>query len=91
MKKPLLLSLLAFFSAAAAPGWPVTTGIVASVFAGAPSKVNPGAATGVAPKINAKMVRLNIRITLFLVRAARMGYGPIHRRPYLLGVFPQRA
>ena len=82
---------IAFFNAAAAPGWAETTGIATSGADGAPSKANPGPATGVAPKINATMVRLNIRITLFLVRTARMGYGPIHRRPYLLGVFPQRA
>jgi hypothetical protein len=42
-----------------------------------------------AAKINAKTVRLDIRITLFLVRPARMGYGAIHRRPNLLGVFPE--
>ena len=82
---------IAFFSAAAAPGWAATTGIAASEFAGAPSKANPGAAIGVAPKINARMVRLNIRITLFLVRAAGMGDRAIHRRPHLLGVFPQHA
>src|SRR3984893_17186754 len=79
---------IAFFKAAAAPGWAETTGIAASEAAGAPSKANPGAATGMAPKINAKMVRLDIRITLFLVRPARVGYGAIHRRPDLLGVFP---
>ena len=33
------------------------------------------------------MVRLNIRITLFLVRAAGMGDRAIHRRPHLLGAF----
>src|ERR1700749_4692281 len=35
------------------------------------------------------MVRSNVRIALFLVRAARMGHGPFHRRPNLLGVFPE--
>ena len=82
----------AFFKAATAPaGWPETTGIVVSwVVAGAPSKASSGAATGVAPKINAKMIRSDVRIALFLVRAARMRYGTIHRRPHLLGIFPQR-
>src|ERR1700689_5211418 len=80
---------IAFFRAAAAPGWPETTGIAESWLTGAPSNANTGPATGVAPKINAKMIRSDIRITLFLVRPARMGYGAIHRRPDLLGVFPQ--
>ena len=82
---------IAFFSAAAAPGlgrnhresphpgWPAPR-----------QRRMPGAATGVAPNINAKMIRSDIRITLFLVRPARMGYGAIHRRPDLLGIFPQR-
>src|SRR5438309_2894432 len=65
-------------------------GSVASGFTGAPSNANPGAATGVAPSINASMIRLDVRITLFLVRTARMGYSPIHCRPNLLGIFPQR-
>src|SRR5258706_9395880 len=47
----------------------------------APSNANPWVARGVAPKINARMIRLDIRITLFLVRPARMGHGAIHRRP----------
>src|SRR6195256_5998605 len=81
---------IAFFKAATAPGCPETTGIVASWVAGAPSKANAGAATDVAPKINAKMIRSDIRITLFLMCPARMGYGAIHRRPNLLGIFPQR-
>ena len=81
---------IAFFNAAAAPGWAETTAIAASGADGAPSKANPGPATGVAPKINAKMIRSDIRITLFLVRPARMGYGATHRRSNLLGVFPQR-
>src|SRR3954452_9523932 len=55
-----------------------------------PSNENPGAATVVAPSINARMIRLDVRITLFLVRTARMGYSPVHRRPNLLGIFPQR-
>ena len=45
---------------------------------------------GAAPSINARMIRLDVRITLFLVRTARMGYSPVHRRPNLLGIFPQR-
>src|SRR5471032_2610833 len=81
----------AFFRAPAAPGWAETTGIVASSLTGAPSKANTGAANGVAPNINAKMIRLDVRITLFLVRAARMGHGPIHRGSNLLGILPQRA
>src|ERR1700733_8679892 len=44
-----------------------------------------------APNINAKMIRLDVRITLFLVRAARMGHGPIHCGSNLLGILPQRA
>src|SRR6187399_1636588 len=63
---------------------------VASGFTGAPSNANPGAAIGMAPSINARMIRLDVRITLFLVRTARMGDGPVHRRPNLLGIFPQR-
>jgi len=81
---------IAFFNAAAAPGWAETTGIALSEAAGAPSNANAGPASGVAPKINAKMIRSDIRIALFLVRPARVGYGTIHRRPDLLGVFPQR-
>src|ERR1700750_891509 len=80
----------ALFRGAAAPAWPETAGIAASAAAGAPSKANPGTAIGAAPKINAKMIRLDVRITLFLVRTARMRYRAIHRRPNLLGVFPQR-
>src|SRR5258708_10186725 len=80
---------ITFFKAAAAPGWAETTGIAVSGLTGAPSKANPWVAVGVAPKINAKMIRLDIRITLFLVRPARMGHGAIHRRPHLLGIFPE--
>src|SRR5437879_660565 len=76
-------------TACAASGWP-TTGSVASGLTGAPSNANPGAATGVAPSINANMIRLDVRITLFLVRTARMGHSPVHRRPNLLGIFPER-
>src|SRR4051812_12321583 len=65
-------------------------GSVAPGFTGAPSNANPGAATGVAPSINANMIRLDVRIALFLVRTARMGHSPVHRRPNLLGIFPQR-
>ena len=58
--------------------------------AGAPSNANPGAATGVAPNNNARMIRLDVRITLFLVRTTWMGYRAIHRWPNLLGILPQR-
>src|SRR6202795_533731 len=85
-----------FFSAwafkawvAAEPCWE-TTGSAASGLTGAPSNANPGAATGVAPNINAKMIRLDVRITLFLVRTTWMGNRAIHRWPNLLGIFPQR-
>ncbi len=82
----------AFLMAAAAPalGWAAAIGIVASWLAGAPSKADAGTATDVAPKINAKMIRSDIRITLFLVRPARSKRRAIHRRPNLLGIFPQR-
>ena len=80
---------ITFFKAAAAPGWAETTGIAVSGLTGAPSKANPWVASGVAPKINARMIRLDIRITLSLMRPARMGHGAIHRRPDLLGVFPE--
>ena len=81
-----------FFKAAAAdPVWAEATGMAVSDADGAPSKANAAPAIGVAPKINAKIIRSHIRITLFLVRAAWMGYGPIHRRPNLLGILPQRA
>src|SRR5436305_14475510 len=43
-----------------------------------------------APRTNANMVRLDAHITLSLVRTARMGHSPIHRRPNLLGMCPQR-
>src|SRR5258708_4576798 len=80
----------AFFRAAAGPGWAATTGIVASWLTGAPSKANAGT-VGATPAINAtKMIRLNIRITLFLVRPARVGHGAIYCRSHLLGIFPQR-
>ena len=81
---------ITFFNAVAAPGWAETTGIAVSGLTGAPSKANPWVAIGVAPKINARMIRLDVRITLFLVRTARMGYRAIHRRPNLLGIFPKR-
>jgi hypothetical protein len=35
-------------------------------------KRESGTATGAAPNINAKMIRLDVRITLFLVRTTRM-------------------
>src|ERR1700730_6482105 len=37
------------------------------------------------------MERSDVRITLFLVRAAGLCYGPSHCRPNLLGIFPERA
>src|SRR5215213_6781952 len=63
--------------------------MAASTLTGEPSNPNAGAA-GAAPNINARMIRLDVRITLFLVRTARMGYRAIHRRPNLLGIFPER-
>src|SRR4051812_3954307 len=81
--------LTARFRAAAAPGWPATTGSGASALVGAPSKANPGAEGGTTPNSNARMIRLDVRITLFLVCATRMGNCAIHRRPNLLGIFPQ--
>src|SRR6185312_4593749 len=76
-------------TACAAAGWPAM-GSVASGFTGAPSNAKPGVAIGAAPSINANMIRLDVRIALFLVRTARMGHSPVHRRPNLLGIFPQR-
>src|ERR1700744_5116364 len=78
-----------FLSGFTAPGCAATTGIVASWLAGAPSKANPGAATGMAPNTNAKMIRLDVRITLFLVRTTWVGNRATNRGPNLLGVFPQ--
>src|SRR5689334_10841395 len=37
------------------------------------------------------MVRSNVRIALLLVRTARVGHGPSHCRPNLLGILPERA
>src|SRR6266702_5430600 len=75
----------------AAPGKVVTTGIVASFWlTGAPSKASAGPASAVAPNTNATMARLDVRITLFLVRAARMGYCPTDRWSNLLSIFPER-
>src|SRR3954453_2470786 len=79
----------AFFRAAAAPGCADTTGI-GSWFTGAPSKATAGAASGATPKLNAKRIRSNVRIAVFLVRTTWVGYGPIHGRPNLLGILPQR-
>src|SRR6266849_4548911 len=75
-----------FFSAD--PGCPETTGMVAFWFTGAPSKAN-AEATGTVPSSNAKMIRSDVRIALLLVRTTRMGYGPSHCRPNLLGIFPE--
>ena len=80
---------MGFLRAGTVAGSGETTGMVASGLTGAPSNPNAGA-SGRAPRTNAIMVRLDIRIALFLVRTARMGHGPIHRRPNLLGIFPQR-
>src|SRR5258708_24028045 len=63
---------------------------VSSCPAGVPSKATAGSATGVAPKINAKMIRSDVPITLFLARPTRMGNGTIHRGSDLLGILPQR-
>src|ERR1700761_8620470 len=79
-----------FFSGVTVPGWAATTGIVASWLVGAPSKANPAVANGVAPNTNATMIRLDVRITLFLVRTTRVGHRPTDSGPNLLGVFPQR-
>src|SRR5437762_4688699 len=69
--------------AAGAAGWAETMGSVAAWLAGAPSNANPGPATGAAPNINARMIRLDVRITLFLVRSTGMDNSAILR-------FPQR-
>src|SRR6516162_4697182 len=60
-----------------------------SELTGAPSKARAGTASDAAPNINATMRRLDVRIALLLVRTTRMGYGPSHCRPNLLGVLPQ--
>src|SRR5512138_1870860 len=78
-----------FLTACAAVGG-LTMGMVASGFTGAPSNAKPGVAIGAAPSINANMIRLDVRIALLLVRTTRMGHSPVHRRPNLLGIFPQR-
>src|SRR4029077_17950448 len=77
------------FSAAAA-GWETIGRAASCGLTGAPSNANPEPATGAAPNINARMIRLDVRITLFLVRTTRMGHGAIHRWPNLLGILPQR-
>src|SRR6201986_2071962 len=78
-----------FFSEFAAPGCAATIGIVASWLAGAPSKANPAVASGVAPNTNATMIRLDVRITLFLVRPTGVGDCATDCGPDLLGIFPQ--
>src|SRR5579871_972640 len=79
-----------FFSAADDdPGCAAITDV--SGLTGAPSKARAGAASDAAPKINAAMTRSDVRIAMFLVRTTRMGYGPSHCRPNLLGVFPESA
>src|SRR5690242_18947219 len=60
----------------------------ASLLTGAPSNASAGAATSAVPNIKATMVRSNVHIALFLVGTARLGYGPSHRRPNMLGIFP---
>src|SRR4249919_1771519 len=80
-------------SALAVPGCGATTASGAAGLTGEPTgePSNPNAgASGMAPRSNAKMVRLDVRIALFLVCATRVGYRPIHRRPDLLGILPQR-
>src|ERR1700742_1235236 len=79
-----------FISGFAAPGCAATTGIAASRLAGAPSKANPAVATGMAPNANAKMIRLDVRITLFLVRTTWVGHRATNRGSDLLRIFPQR-
>src|SRR4029079_10518227 len=75
----------------AAPGKVVTTGMVASFWlTGAPSKASAGAASALAPNTNATMIRLDVRIALFLVRAARMGHCPSDRWSNLLSILPER-
>ena len=64
-------------------------GDAAEIFERAQIVLGDAIAIGVAPKINARMIRLDIRITLFLVGPAWMGHGAIHRRPDLLGIFPE--
>src|SRR5581483_9258541 len=59
--------------------------------AGEPSNASAGVASNAAPNANATMVRSDVRIALFLVRATGVGYGPSHCRPNLLGIFPERA
>src|ERR1700730_4130870 len=66
-----------------AAGWETTGRAASCGLTGAPSNANPGPATGAAPNINAKMIRLDVRITLFLVRTAWIDYSAIQR-------FPQR-
>src|SRR5581483_11867036 len=58
---------------------------------GEPSNASAGVASNAAPNANATMVRSDVRIALFLVRTTRVGYGPSHCRPNLLGIFPERA
>src|SRR5437899_3621265 len=74
-------------------GWGETTpsGAVGltGALTGVPSNPNAGA-NGRAPRTNASMVRLDVRITLFLVCATWVGNRPIHRRPNLLSILPQR-
>src|SRR5689334_18938493 len=74
-------------------GWVETTPWAAlgltGELTGEPSNPKAGA-SGRAPKANASMIRLDVRIALFLVCATRVGYCPVHRRPDLLGILPQR-
>src|SRR3569833_733166 len=58
---------------------------------GAPSKASAGAASAVANNTHATIESLDVRIALFLVRAARMGHCPPDRWSNLLSIFPERA
>src|SRR4051812_28846483 len=65
--------------------------VASLLLAGEPSKANAGAASALAPNTNATIARLDVRIALFLVRAARMGHCPPDRWSNLLSIFPERA
>src|SRR5689334_23374271 len=64
--------------------------VASLLLAGEPSKANAGMASALAPNANATMARLDVRIALFLVRAARMGYCPSDRWSNLLSILPKR-
>src|SRR5262249_14248715 len=62
---------------------------LAGALTGVPSNPNAGA-SGRAPRTNAMMVRLNVRRAVCLMGATWVVNCPIHRRPNLLGIFPER-